>query len=189
MRQAVRWSRIMLCVSAAFFAAGCGTVLPTTGPPLLHQPYFLARDGAVRYRLPAGWFDATGESQGTDRAVFLVRGDYSGTLTMHEVHVDAAARRDLSQVGLLQIARMTASLESGSKSGMVVREPETIRMNGREGCAYEVEYSTGDRVRTILVDTGERLYAVAALVNSGATVAAMRDIYTAQQAFVAALRW
>jgi len=189
MRQAVVRSSAALCLSAALFAAGCGSAPSTAVPPLLHQPYFLARDGAVRYRLPAGWFDATGESQGTDRAVFLVRGDYGGTLTVHEVHVDAAARRDLPQIGLLQIARMTASLESGSKSGMVVREPETLRINGREGYVYEVEYSSGDRVRTILVDTGERLYAVAALVNGGATGAATWDIFAAQQAFVAALRW
>lgn len=189
MRQAVRWLRMALWVPAALLAAGCSSVSPTTAPSLLHQPYFLARDGAVRYRLPAGWFDATAESQGTDRAVFLVRGDYSGTLTLHQVHVDAAARRDLSQVGLLQIARLTASLESGSKSGMIVREPEAVRINGQEACTYEVEYSTGDRVRTVLVDTGERLYAVAALVNTGAPAAARRDIFAAQQAFVAALRW
>jgi hypothetical protein len=189
MRRAFGWSRLALGIAAVLSAAGCGSVAPTTAPPLLHQPYFLARDGAVRYRLPAGWFDATAESQGTDRAVFLVRGDYSGTLTMHEVHVDPAARRDLSEVGLLQIARMTASLESGSTSAMIVREPEIIRMNGREGCAYEVEYSSGDRVRTVLVDTGERLYAVAALVNSAAPAGARRDIYATQQAFVAALRW
>lgn len=189
MRRSFRWSHIAPGIAAALTVAGCTSVAPTAAPPLLHQPYFLARDGAVRYRLPAGWFDATAESQGTDRAVFLVRGDYTGTLTMREVHVDSAARRDLSAIGLLQIARMTASLESGSAPGMIVREPETIRLNGREGCAYEVAYATGDRVRTVLVDTGERLYAVAALVNGSAAGGARRDIYAVQQAFVAALRW
>ena len=188
MRLAVGFPRLALLVPAALLCAGCTSVSPTPSP-VLHQPYFLSRDGVMRYRLPAGWFDATAESQGTDRAVFLVRGDYSGTLTVHEVHVDAAARRDLPRVGLLQIARLTAALESGSALGIVVSEPETVRMNGREGCAYEVEYPAGDRVRTVLVYTGERLYAVAALVNSRVPAVAMKDIYAVQQAFVAALRW
>ena len=189
MVRAIRWVPCVIILSAALLDWGCAGSSPSTAPPPLHPPYFVSRDGGVRYRLPAGWFDATGESQEADRAIFLVRGDYAGTLTMHEVHVDPAARRSMAQGALLQIARLTASLESGSKSGLVVREPETVRWNGKEGCAYEVEYATGDRVRTILVDTGERLYAVAALVNNGAPPGVMREIYAAQQAFVAALRW
>jgi hypothetical protein len=189
MVRAVRRGPCLIALCASLFGAGCASVSPPPSSSVLHPPYFVSRDGGIRYRLPAGWFDATGESQESGRAVFLVREDYGGTLTVNEVHVDPAARRTLAQGSLLQIARITASLESGSKSGLIVREPESVRWNGKEGCAYEVEYANGDRVRTCLVDTGERLYAVAALVNSGAPSAALREIFAVQQAFVAALRW
>ncbi|MEW6510440.1 MAG: hypothetical protein AB1428_05715 [Bacteroidota bacterium] len=167
---------------------GDGCAAPPPPTPLLHPPYFLSRDGNLRYRLPAGWFDATADSQGNGHAVFLVRGDYAGTLTVRELHADAAARKVVNRAGVLDVARLTVALESGSSSGLVVREPEQVKLSGKEACVYEVRRGSGDIVRTYLLDTGERIYAVAALVSSDAPPPARREIQEVQEVFVGAMK-
>ena len=168
--------------------AGCAGP-PSTVTPVINAPYLVSRDGNVRYRVPAGWFDASADSQETDRAIWLVRSDYAGTLTMHPVNLDAGARAGLLREGLLQIARLTASLEKGSKSGFIVHEPEIVRVNGKDACQYEVEYGSGEKVRTVLVDTGKNVYAIAAIVSSKSSGETAREIFSAQQSFVSVLRW
>jgi hypothetical protein len=188
MRAARRCAFILLSALPLLLTSGCGGG-PPAATPLLHSPYLVSRDGNLRYRLPAGWFDATADSQASTRTVWLVRSDYAGTLTVREVHVDVAARKEITKQGLLHIARLTAGLQTGSAPGAFAREPETVRVNGRDGCVYEVDGVAGDRVRTILMDTGEHLYAITALVNGGAAGGAIGDVYAVQQAFVNALRW
>jgi hypothetical protein len=167
---------------------GCAGA-PPAASPVFNTPYLVSRDGNVRYRVPTGWFDASADSQETDRAIWLVRGDYAGTLTMHPVNLDAGARADLSRGGLLQIARLIASLETGSKSGFLVHEPESLRVNGTDACQYEVEYGSGEKVRTVLVDTGNNVYAVAAIVKGKSPGETAREIFSIQQLFVNGLRW
>ena len=175
----------LLFLTALLFGAGCAGAPPAS---LSSLPSFLSRDRAVHYRIPSGWFDATADSAAIPRTVFLVRADYAGSIAVRELHIDAAARRDLDRTGMLQIARLAAALETGSGRGVIVRAPESIRVNGREGATYELEFGAGERVRTVLVDTGARVYSVAALVNATAAGAA-GDVFAALEAFLQALAW
>lgn len=188
MRVAFRRAAPDFLLAAVLLCAGCAGA-PPASVPLLRESAFLSRDGVMRYRIPTGWFDATADSQAVPRAVFLVRGDYAGSISVKELHVDQAARRDLIKTGLVQLAKLAAALETGSSGGVVARDPESIRVKGNEGARYDLEFGSGDRVRTVLVDTGERFYAVAALVNAAAPERAAGEIFAAQQAFVQALSW
>jgi hypothetical protein len=173
----------------ALLSLGCSGT-STTVSRALYAPYLVSRDGMLRYRIPAGWFTAVTDSSEPEKLVFLVRNDYAGSLTVNEVHLDGSARRQLEAGGLLPFAQLTASLEASSKSGIVVSAPVIIQVNGKEACTYELEFrGNGDRVRTVLVDTGHRVYSVAALVNGSTGSGAAGEILTAQQAFVSALRW
>jgi hypothetical protein len=172
----------LLCLSA-LLGAGCAGAPPAS---LSSLPAVLSRDGALRYRIPSGWFDASADSVAIP--VFLVRGDYAGSIAVKELHVDAAARRDLARSGMLQIARLAAALETGSGRGVIAHTPESIRVNGKEGAAYDLEFGAGEKVRTVLVDTGVRVYSVAAHVNGTAAETA-GEIFAAQQAFLEALAW
>jgi hypothetical protein len=119
-----------------------------------------------------------------------VRNDYGGSLTVHEVHLDDNARSHLAEGGLLPLAQLTASLEAGSKSGIISSGPTVVRLNGKEMCSYEMEFrQNGDRMRVVIVDAGGHVYSVAALVNGSVGARAAGEIMTAQQAFVATLKW
>jgi endonuclease YncB( thermonuclease family) len=168
------------------FCGGCATPGPAANPP---PSYFVSRDGAIRYRLPAGWFDVTPDTLSADRAVFLVRDDYAGSLTVRQVHIRAVDKADLGGEGLLEVAKLTAALETSSKPGMLAREPDRYPINGREAVSYDVEYNgSGDRTRTVLLAVDGRLYALTALVNGTAPPGAVKEIFGVLQTFIASLR-
>ena len=185
-------SRRIVLLLSTFYAAllwgGCATPGPAaaSAPP---PAYLLSRDGAIHYRLPAGWFDVTPDTLSADRAVFLVRDDYAGSLTVRQLHLSSVDNADLGGEGLLQVARLTAALETSGKPGMLVRGPERYPAPGREAVSYDVEYGpSGDRTRTVLLAADGRLYALTALVNGTAATGAGREIFGVLQTFIGALR-
>lgn len=162
---------------------------PPAAAPAAPVPYAVSRDGTIRYRLPAGWFDAAADSVAADRAVWLVRDDYAGSLTVRQVHVRALERGDLGGEGLLQVAKLTAALETSSKPGIVTREPGRTDIGGREAVTYDLEYNgSGDMTRTVVLASDGRIYAVTALVNGTARQEAGKEILAALQTFLEALR-
>jgi len=187
-RRALLVSTLGVSLCIVLFCGGCATPGPAAAS-VASPSYFLSRDGAIRYRLPAGWFDVTPDSVSADRAVFIVRNDYAGSLTVRQVHIRAVDRTDLEGEGLLQVAKLTAALETSSKPGMLAREPDRYPVNGREAVSYDVEYSgSGDRTRTVLLAADGRLYAFTALVNGTAPSGAVKEIFGVLQTFIATLR-
>ena len=184
--------RILLFCSipcAVLLAGGCATPAPTASSAPA-SPLLLSRDGTVRYRLPAGWFDVTADTVAADRTIWLIRADYAGTLTVRQVHMRAVDRADLEGEGLLQVAKLTAALETSSKPGILAREPDHSQINGREAVSYDVEYSgSGDRTRTVLLAGDGQVYEITALVNGNAPPGAGKEIFAALQSFLSALRW
>jgi hypothetical protein len=118
-----------------------------------------------------------------------MRDDYAGSLTVRQVHIRAVGRADLGGEGLLQVAKLTAVLETSSKPGILVREPDRYYVNGLEAVSYDVEYSgSGDKMRTVLLTADGRVYALTALVNGTAPPGAVKEIFGVLQSFIAALR-
>ena len=188
LRPARRIVLLLPAFCAALLCGGCATPGPaaSSAPP---TAYLLSRDGAIHYRLPAGWFDVMPDTLSADRAVFLVRDDYAGSLTVRQLHIRSVDNADLGGEGLLQVARLTAALETSGKPGMLVRGPDRYPVNGREAVSYDVGYSgSGDRTRTVLLAADGRLYALTALVNGTAPAGAAREIFGVLQTFIAALR-
>lgn|GEM_PF-3003448 len=179
-------SCVPACLFPLLFLPGCAPQVPATTAAIAYTP---SHDGTIRYRLPSGWFEVTPDSIEADRAVWLVRDDYAGSLTVRRVHVDGVDRADLGGEGLLQVAKLTAALETSTKPGILAHEPDRTQVNGRDAVAYDVEYSgSGDRTRTVLLESGGRIYAVTALVNGGAPPDAGREIFSVLQSFLAAMR-
>lgn len=170
-------------------APGCATQSPVTAAAPAVS-YLVSRDGTLRYRMPAGWFDAGEDSLSADRQVWLVRGDYAGSLTVRQVHTRAVEKTDLEGEGLLQVAKLTAALETSQKPGILAREPDQTRVNGRDAASYDVVYSgSGDKTRTVLIAAEGKVYAVTALVNGAAPADAGKEIFGVLQSFLGALRW
>jgi hypothetical protein len=150
--------------------------------------YHTSRDGLLRYRIPAGWLNATSDSLSADAAVWLVQKDFSATLSVKEIVIDVETRRELQRSGLKRLAELTLALTSGENGVSVIEPPRTALLEGRYTCVYE--YTTGhsrDTVRVILLDTGETLYDVSLLMTDKA--AAHGEAAALQDMFVQNLEW
>jgi hypothetical protein len=97
---------------------------------------------------------------------------------------------DLSREGLLEVARLTAALETSRRPAMLTRAPESISAGGKDAVSYELEFpGSGDRTRTVLVPGGGTILAVTALVSGSAPQGAAREIFGALDEFLATARW
>ncbi len=177
---------VLALILVVLLGNGCGA--PPPAPPRLSTPYSIARAGYLRYRLPVGWFDVTADSQAHGNAVWLLRSDYAATITVNEIRVDATARSEVARAGLTTLARLTMFLSTQDKGALLQKPPEEFVVRGRPCCSYELLLpSSGDVLRTILFDAGEKFYAVAALRASGMSKGA--DVADVQMEFVEGLRW
>jgi len=175
-----------LLLASLLLAAGCGAPPPSRPP--LSTAYSIARDGYLHYRVPAGWFDVTADSQAHGNAIWLLRSDYAATITVNEIRIDSVAREEIRHQGLIPLARLTMFLSSKDKGALLQRPPEEFQMQGHACCSYELFVpSTGDILRTILLDSGEKVYSVSALRTGGANKAA--DLAAVQMEFLEALKW
>lgn len=177
---------VALLLGALLLGPGCGTHPPS--PPPFSASFGIARDGYLHYRLPVGWFDVTADSQAHGNAIWLLRSDYAATITVNEIRIDANAREEIARQGLVQLARLTMSLSSQGKGALLQRPPEEFTLRGHPCCSYQmVMPSTGDILRTILLDAGDKVYAVVALRTGGKSDEA--DIAAVQMGFLEGLRW
>lgn len=176
-------------VLAAVLLAGCSTTAPYVSDSLLYPRYFPSRDGALQFRVPAGWLDASADSQAHGTVVWLVRGDYAATMSVMEVRLDENARRELNRGGLLQLARLTALLADGSQGGVIEQEPGDYVINGTECCSFAVRTASRDLLRTLLLKNGSRVYSVSALKPVREGLAPAADVFDVQDAFARTLHW
>lgn len=180
-------SLLLTLLLAILLWPGCGTPPPSPSSRL-STSYSIARDGYLHYRLPTGWFDVTADSQAHGNAIWLLRSDYGATITVNEIRIDASARNEIARSGLTTLARLTMFLSTRDKGALLQRPPEEFEVHGRSCCSYELMLpSSGDILKTILLDLGDKVYAVAALRASGAKDAS--ELGAVQMAFVEGLKW
>ena len=179
----LRWLSVLL------FVAGCSHTPPSSEVSTF-APVRVSPDGYLRYHVPGGWFDATGNPGSPRAAVWLVRRDYAASISVNRIELSPEARQEFSGGRLLRLGQLTMQLMLSSRSAVVVRAPVLVRMDGKEYCLFEVEESsTHDLLRSVIVDTGEKSYEVTALV-AGGEAAAMRDeVLAAHRSFVRRLLW
>lgn len=170
------------------FLIGCSTGTKLS-PAVLLPLYSLSRDGGLQYRLPSGWFDASADSQAVGHAVLLIRNDYGATIAVDEVYLDANARGQLQQGGLMQIAQLMMSLTSWDNGTILTDPPRALTLNGQKFCRYRMAAAASqDSLQVTLLDTGKKVYAVSVLLSGkGAGRDGVFDVL--QDSFVSSLRW
>ncbi|HUI10769.1 MAG TPA: hypothetical protein VL221_10610 [Bacteroidota bacterium] len=192
----VRGTHVPARLIVAFCAALCSALVAcgcapregaATAPGV---PALASRDGNIRYRMPPGWFDAGEDSLCSRCSLWLMRADYAGSLTVRPVHLRALGQGDLDAGGLLEVAKLTAALETSRRPGVLTRVPARTAAPGGEAVSYDVEYAgSGDRTRTVILGTGGSVYAVTALVSGNAPPGAAREIFGVLEAFLSSARW
>ena len=167
-----------------------------SSPPVATRFSFLpgsfpSRNSSLQYRVPAGWFDATADSQAAGHLIWVLRNDYGASLTIDRIHLDSSARRVFDDDdNLLTLASLIAPLTERDRPGVVQQMPKVFELDGRAYCGYEMESpDDGDILRVILFNTGEEVYAATLFMASRLPAASREDLHALQEAFLSALRW
>jgi hypothetical protein len=183
----MRSVRLPFLLFAGLLLAACGGT-SVVAPGILHPSYATARDGVLRYRLPAGWFDVTADPQSGGHALLLIRNDYRATIAVDEVRLDAAAKVALRKDGLMGLAPLLASLGTWEKGRVMVEAPRPLRLDDTEMCRYALAGNgAGERVEVTLVNASGRIYAVSVLLSEQG---GKNGVFGAlQEGFLSSLRW
>jgi hypothetical protein len=187
-----RRSRTMPRYSPIVFSlliVACGST-PRVFEPRLSQEYFSSRSEQLRYRLPIDWLNATNDAPSANSLIWLVRHDFTATLAVREVVIDAETRQEVNREGLKRVAELTLALTSGERGVNVVKQPSLSSLQGTNVCTYE--YLAGhptDRIYIVLVDTGKRVYEVSALMTSDVSEETATEVISLQKAFVQNVLW
>lgn len=173
----------------ASLIAGCAGSPPATRVSF-HSEYGISRDAVLRYRIPVGWFDATADSQATGHAAWLLKNDYAASITVDEVHLEEHARSSIKENDLLQLGRLLLPLMERERAALVLQPPQLFTLEGREYCCYEVVNSADrDTISVVLLDTGERMYAVTLFFSGSKRGWAWSDMTMLRDAFLTTLQW
>lgn len=164
--------------------AGCSGS-PEASRDTAQREVHRSRDGRLQYVTPAGWFDATADSQAAGHVVWIIRNDYGATLTIDELKLDAAARAVIRQGELEPLARLLMTLPSGDRPVRTLSGPETFESGGKVYCRYEVEvYETRDILRVVLFQVEERIYSSTLIIPAPAQERDVDALTQAQTAFL-----
>jgi len=163
---------------------------PRVFEPRFSQEYFSSRNEQLRYRLPIDWLNATNDAPSSNSLIWLVRRDFTASLAVREVTIDAETRQEVNRTGLKCVAALTVALASGEMGVNVVKQPRLSSLQGIRVCMYE--YLAGhptNRIHIVLVDTGKRVYEVSALMTSNVSEETITEVISLQEAFVQNILW
>ena len=124
--------------------------------PLTNQTFF-SRDGSFYGLVPQGWFASTGDTLAPALAAWLVKEDFSASLTLRELQLDQLSSKRVEKEGLELLANISIELHRGdSPMTELVIPPKEYTMHDRKFCGYEVH--NGDRQNRIVVFSARGKY-------------------------------
>jgi hypothetical protein len=157
----------------------------------LTQDYIASQDGTLRVLRPDGWQKTSDPENAPSIVLWLVREDYSASLSFTPMQMDPALYTTLKKERIDAVARVSLSLKerNAEDSVTVVQPVELFKVGDRISAAYEYRVGAAQPVvRVVVFDTGSRfmectLYPATVEV----TPAENRRLFEVQQTVLASL--
>jgi hypothetical protein len=164
---AIRKFLLFSFVTVLFFSCA-GVPFYTSDHPLATEVVKSA-DGSVQSRIPLGWFASNDPSLAPQYLFWLIKDDYSGTITLQEVKVDRATGQRINKEGLNLLAEISMAFKKESTDKFLQTKPIelfTINTNSYSGFEYYSD-GTSRRIRVVVFKMGNRYFEATAMPLSG----------------------
>lgn len=118
---------------------------------------------------------------------WLIKDDYSGSITLQEIQLDSSTRSRIKKDGLQLLCEISNSFKKESADDYYLsREPELFIMNEKQYCGYEYYFdNTSKRIRVVIFQVGEKFYECSAIPLTGVWFDKdLREMYNAMHAFI-----
>ena len=172
-------------ILAVLFSSCAASLTYSTDYPLTEET-FRTRDGMLSGRIPVGWFSSTEDSIAPALTAWLIKEDFSATLMMKELKLDALSTEQVKKQGLKLLAYLASGLEEEHSSGEAI-EPKEFEMHGRKFCSYETRVGE-NRKRSVVFAARGKFYDCEASVAKGRwSDEEIKKMFTAQQTLLSSL--
>ena len=145
----------------------------------------------MQVRLPAGWKETVDQKNAPNIVLWMVREDYSASLSFTPMQMNPALYKTLKKDGVSSVAKASLSMKKNNAhdSVVVIQPPERFQLNMREYVAYEYSVDKGATIiRVVVFDTGRQFMECALLpATSSISAAEARLLFETQQAVLASL--
>lgn len=138
------------------FLFGCAVKLPYLSTYPMSEQYFHSRDGIFYGNVPLGWFSASDDTLGPAVVVWLLKEDFTSSITVHELKLDQFSRKRVAQDGLDFLAQLSAAAYSENNLSSDF-ETFFFKLRAKEFCSYELPKNDDIR-RIVLFEAKGRYY-------------------------------
>ncbi len=157
----------------------------------LTKDYVAAKDNSIRVLRPDGWKKTSDPKNAPGIVLWMVREDYSASLSFTPMKMDPALYQTLKNEGLEAVAKVSLSLkERIADDSVTVTQPvELFKVGGRICAGYEYRVGATDPViRVVVFDAGSRFMECALYpATVSVTPAENRRLFEVQQTVLASL--
>lgn len=178
---------IFIILILTFIFCSCATKLPyATDYPLTNQ-YFQSRDDIFSGKIPDGWFSSTDDTLGKSLVVWLLKEDFTATLTVRELLLDRLSIQRVQKEGLETLAYISAGLQFSDVKNPKL-EPFKFKLNDKKFCSYELTLEA-ERKRIVVFAIKGKYYECESYPLKGEWSAAdLTRLFTIQQTVLASIR-
>ncbi|MCB2204905.1 hypothetical protein KQI65_09145 [bacterium] len=157
----------------------------------LSKDYVSSEDGSLRVLRPEGWSKTSDAKNAPSILLWLVRDDYSASISFTPLQMDPALYQTLKKDGIEAVAKVSLSLKerNAEDSVTVVQPVELFKVGDRISAAYEYRVGAAQPVvRVVVFDSGSRyLECTLYPATVSVTPAENRRLFEVQQTVLASL--
>jgi hypothetical protein len=138
------------------FVAACSSPPPEHNYPMGPLTFTL-RGTSLHGSIPAGWFAPVTDSLTPALAAWLVNDDYSASISLREISLDATARRRITNEGMPLLVMLSMAFRGETGTEGHAPERSAFTMNGNQYGSYETA-AAGIRSHIIVFSRGGKYY-------------------------------
>ncbi|MBI5021496.1 MAG: hypothetical protein HZB59_08680 [Ignavibacteriales bacterium] len=178
--------RLIIPLFIITFLSGCAVKLPYLSTYPLSEQYFHSRDGTFYGNVPVGWFSASDDTLGPAVVVWLLKEDFTCTITVNELKLDHFSRNLIAKDGLDILAKLSAAAY-GKDIPDSDFEPMLFRLRAKDFCSYELPKNDETR-RIVLFEAKGRYYECTAYKLKGEwSEEDFKNLFTVQQSVLGSI--
>jgi hypothetical protein len=176
---------VLAAVAVAVLLSSCAPhYLPYPSDYPMANETFQARENMCIGKIPQGWFYASEDTLAPSLLAWVVKEDYSASLTLKELRLDRLTEKRVEKEGLKLLANISMAYQNEGGADNIDVAPREFSLRGRDYCGYELQ-AGGERRRFVVFSAKGRYFECGAMPMKGAwTSDDLTKLFTAQQTFL-----
>ena len=167
---------------------GCRAHLTYVNDYPMSTTAFVTRDGLMRGMIPQGWFISHEDTLVPTLDAWLVKNDFSATISLTVLAVDPLTSQTVQKEGLGFLAKLSMKFHeiAGSKA-VTFSQPNVFELQGKKFCEYEI-FGPDFHQRVVVFPAGQKYFECEArAAKNGWSEEEIHQLFRTQQSVIASL--